>query len=78
MSLPTEDPEDFITVYQAVSGWKAVQMTWCEDSGIGMWEPWTTGVGSYETEAEAVVEAKAWAEDLEVLFKERGHEPRER
>jgi hypothetical protein len=67
--------EDFITVYESVGGWKAVQLTWSllheNNPASGFWEPYTTGTGAYATEAEAVREGKAWARAEGLEFKER-------
>jgi len=57
----------YVTVYESIGGWKAVQMWWNPDMG-GFWEPWQTGCGAYATQAEAEVEARNWAEDEEMPY----------
>lgn len=59
---------NFITVYKSIGGWKAVMLWWNPDMG-GFWEPWETGLGGYETAAEAESEAKWWAEDEGLEYK---------
>lgn len=49
-----------ITVYQPISGWKAVMLTPDADCG-GDLTPWSTGMFAYGTKAEAVEEARSWA-----------------
>lgn len=60
----------YITVYESIGGWKAVLMWWNPDMG-GFYEPWQTGLGSYDTEAGAIVEGEWWAEceGLEFRYK---------
>jgi hypothetical protein len=59
---PGEGPHgrEYMTHYEAVSGWQSVHLVWNSD---GFYEPWATGMGPYETEAEARAEAKSWAEN---------------
>jgi hypothetical protein len=61
-------PKNFITVYESIGGWKAVEMHWEGEGDDGGWEPWQTGIGAYETREEAGREAREWAhaDDLEV------------
>jgi hypothetical protein len=59
--MNAEDHSPFITVYESIGGWKAVQMWW-NPKIDGFWEPWTTGVGAYDSREDAEAEAKAWAE----------------
>ena len=51
----------------AISGYFAVLYMW--NGEYGGFEPYQTGLGRYQTKAEAVVEAKAWAvvEELEYI-----------
>lgn len=51
----------FISVTSGMSGHFAVMYWWNKDLG-GFWEPWDTGIGRYETEDEARVEAITWAD----------------
>jgi hypothetical protein len=63
----------FITVYESVSGWKAVHYWFNdkeEDLPEGFWEPCNTGFGSYATKEEASVEAKEWAEAEGIEYRE--------
>lgn len=60
--------KSYITVYESIGGWKAVQVWWNPEMG-GFWEPWLPGVGTYETRTEAVVEGKMWAESEELEFR---------
>jgi hypothetical protein len=63
--LQAEDYSNFITVTKGQL-WFAVMFWWNikEDflaPGDGFWEPWTTGMGRYSTQAEAISAAQAWA-----------------
>jgi hypothetical protein len=53
----------FISVYQPIAGWKAVEYWWNSDMADigGFWEPWETGFCSYASRDEAIVEATMWA-----------------
>lgn len=62
-----DKPKNFITTYQSVGGWKAVQYWWNPDMG-GFWEPWDTGFGAYSTEEKAIEEAQSWAEAEELEY----------
>jgi hypothetical protein len=62
-------PPRFITVYESIGGWKAVEMWWNPDMG-GFYEPWVTGVGAYASREKALEEARAWADAEELPFKE--------
>jgi hypothetical protein len=55
----------YVTITSGMRGYFAVLMTWteydnCRDDGF--YEPENTGFGSYKTYAEAVPEARSWAE----------------
>jgi hypothetical protein len=58
----------FITVYEAISGWKAMIVHWNdEDPEIGgFWEPWQTSYFGYPTKEEAIDYARDWARDEEI------------
>lgn len=63
--LPAEikgalDAQYYISVYKSISGWKACM--------YGPEGPEQTGVGSWSTKAEAVVEAEEWARDAGVPY----------
>lgn len=62
------DNKPFITTYEAVGGWKAVHIWWNPE---GFWEPYDTGFGYYASEADAIREALAWAEQEELEYKPR-------
>lgn len=55
----------FITTYQPIAGWKAIQYWWNDQDipGQGFWEPWETGMCGWATEAEAIAEAQMWADN---------------
>lgn len=57
----------YITTYQSIGGWKAILLTVMDD--YDMYEPFNTGFGAYDTEAEAEVEAKSWAKDEGIEFR---------
>lgn len=73
----SEKHPDYITVYKSIGGWKAIHLTW--ESGSpdwgGYYEPFSTGMGAYMTEEEAVEEAKEWASDSGLEFCLRGTQP---
>lgn len=58
-SFPENKP--FITVSAGWGGWFAVMCTWDEE--INGYTMWLSGVGRYKNKAEAVREARMWAED---------------
>lgn len=64
----------FISVYESISGWKAVQYWWNAEHG-GFWEPWQTGIGSYQTYEEAYQEAMDWAESEHLECQARWGKP---
>ena len=61
-----------ISVTSGMRGFFAVMLWWNPEYG-GFWEPWQSGIGSYATEEEAIVDAKEWAEaeGLEYLPKRK-------
>lgn len=67
--MATEEHKPFVTVTSGMSGFFAVQMCWNPNYG-GFWEPWETGIGRYETRAEAIQEAKEWADSEGLEYKE--------
>lgn len=64
----------FITVYFPIAGWKAIQYWWNPE---GFWEPWQTSDFAYNTEDEAEVYAKSWAEAEDLPFYARTDWPKE-
>jgi len=67
MSFATGSKESFITVTKGMSGYFAV-MFWWNSELDGFWEPWTTGIGRYATQQEAIEEGIDWAEMEELEF----------
>ena len=65
-------PSNFITVTQGMSGWFAVEMWYNNEdyADYGFWEPWQTGVGRYATREQAIVEAKDWANDCDLEYRD--------
>lgn len=62
--------KEFITVTEGMSGFFAVHMWYnTEDEDFGFWEPYDTGMGRYATREEAEVEARKWAEDMEMEYR---------
>ena len=63
--------KNFITVTQGMSGWFAVHM-WLNEEDLEMpfWEPYDTGMGRYATREEAVVEAKEWADQTGMEYRD--------
>jgi hypothetical protein len=72
--MGSENKESYITVYESVSGWKAIQIWWNEPDG-GFWEPWQTGMGAYATPEGAEEEARGWAEAEGLRYIPRGAKP---
>lgn len=65
----TKEHASFVTTTKGMRGYFAVQVWWNPDLG-GFWEPWQSGIGSYATQREAEVDARAWAESEGLEFKE--------
>jgi len=65
--MPDGRPQYYVTTTQGMSGYFAVCMWWAPEYD-GFREPWQTGVGRYATQAEAVVEAKQWAESDDMEY----------
>lgn len=68
------DTSNFITTTKGQQ-WFAVEMWWNTEEdflkpGEGFWEPYQTGFGRYNDEADAIVEAKQWAIDCEQRYVE--------
>lgn len=52
----------FVTTTHGMSGYFAVLFWLNEEEDFGpFWEPYESGYGRYETQEEAVLEAKQWA-----------------
>jgi hypothetical protein len=62
-----ELPRAYISVYMPIAGWKSIMLVVDEDCG-GMHTPWQTGDWAYKTKAEAVRDAKSWAEAEDIPF----------
>lgn len=69
LSLRPDSHPDYITVDLLGSGWAAIHMTW--DKGGGFYDVQQTGIGRHPTRARALVEARSWARNEEIQFKER-------
>jgi hypothetical protein len=56
-----------LTITQGMTYYFAVHM-WLneDDKKAPFWEPYVSGLGRYDTPAEAIVEAVAWAEETEM------------
>lgn len=50
----------FMTAYQSIAGWNAVEMWWNPEHG-GFWEPYDVRRVQSEDSAPALVAAKQWA-----------------
>jgi hypothetical protein len=59
----------FIDVYQSVGGWKARLMVW-DPSYPSMYVPEQTGLAGYDTQEEAIAEAKEWAKAENIEYAE--------
>jgi hypothetical protein len=66
--MTAETHKPFITTYESMGGWKAVQMWWNPEMG-GFWEPWQTGNCAYSTQEQAQEDAKGWAEAEELEYR---------
>ena len=60
-------PHTYISVYMPIAGWKAIMYKVDKDCG-NRHTPWTTSDNAFNTKAEAVSEAKSWAEEEGLLF----------
>lgn len=58
--------DPYITVYQPISGWKAVMYAWDEESAA--WAPERTGLMPHRTREAAVAEGQCWARAEDVRF----------
>jgi hypothetical protein len=61
--------KDFITITKGLRGWFAVHMWWNKELD-GFWEPWQSGIGSFENKADAIKEGKQWADAEGLDFSE--------
>lgn len=66
----TDDHESYVTVYESMGGWKAVLLWWNPELG-GFWEPMQTGICGFNERADAVIDAKIWATEEGLEFKEK-------
>lgn len=67
--MPDESHDSFITVTFGMSGYFAVLMCWNSELD-GFWEPYQTGIGRYKKRKQAEIEAKAWAKDEGLEYKD--------
>ena len=66
---PTPEPHpDYITVTSGMRGFFAVHMKWCSEYG-GFYEPYQSSDWSHKTSAEAILDAKEWAESEGVVYR---------
>ena len=65
-TVTVEDHKPYITVTHGMSGYFAVHVWWNPE---GFWEPWSTGFGRYSDKAQAIAEARQWAEAEEMEYK---------
>jgi|HubBroStandDraft_6_1064221.scaffolds.fasta_scaffold1750716_1 hypothetical protein len=56
----------YVTSTHGMRGWFAV-LVWFAPEGF--WEPWQSGIGSYDTQEGAEEEAREWAEAEGIEFK---------
>ncbi len=57
----------YITVMHGLRGYFACYVWWNPDMG-GFYEPYQTGIGSYDSRKKAEQEAKSWADDEELEY----------
>ncbi len=65
----------YITVMSGMSGYFAALISWYPDSDDesienGMWDVNNTGVGRYRKYAQAEMEAKSWAKDEQIEYRQ--------
>jgi len=58
----------YVTITQGMRGYFAVLLSWNIEHG-GFYEPWSSGIGSYETKEAAIPEAKDWAESEGIEYR---------
>lgn len=61
------ETDAYVTIRKGMSGWFACHIWWNPD---GFWEPYDTGMGRYALKEFAIAEAREWANDLQLPFKE--------
>jgi hypothetical protein len=64
-----ESKDNFISVYMPIAGWKAIEYYWDTEYG-GYWAPEQTGSFAYFTKAEAIQEARQWAKDAGLEYRD--------
>lgn len=65
-----EQHKPYVTVTHGMRGYFAVLLMWNDEiPGCGFYEPWNTSDFSYRTAAEAVPDAKAWAEAEDIEYR---------
>lgn len=63
--------KNFITVTEGMNGFFAVHMWLNEEEDFGpFWEPYNTGIGRYATRLEAEREAKQWAKETGMEYRD--------
>lgn len=64
----TEAHPDYLCVSLLGSGYAAIHMRWYAD--MGGYDVEQTGIGRYQTHAEAVIEARMWSVSDEIEYRE--------
>lgn len=59
-AVVVQEHKSYVTITKGMRGYFAVLMWWNEKDG-GFWEPYQSGIGSYETVDAAEPEAETWA-----------------
>ena len=69
MTFVPKPKEHWITVYQPVRGWVAVEFWLNDEEPFGPFpEPWATSPSSHDTKAEAIAEGQWWASHEGITF----------
>ena len=63
--------KNFITTTQGMGGFFAVHMWLNEEEDFGpFWEPYETGMGRYATREEAIANARVWANQTGMEYRD--------
>ncbi len=68
--MSDDQHKTYVTIYESSGGWKAIMLWWNPELG-GFWEPMSTGCGAYNTREEAEDEARWWAKDEGLEYREK-------
>lgn len=63
----TTTRKSYVTTTRGMRGWFAVLIWW---NPAGFWEPYQSGIGSYETSEGAAEEGREWALAEELEFRQ--------